>query len=513
MKRIFALLLCVGLTASLFGCSKEKGAYTPTGDGLYVEGQEATKPQSGEDQANQYLVLAYYPEESLNPYGCINFTNRTLFSLIYQGLFSVDRNYEAAPVLCKKYIMSENMRTHTFYLENATFSDGSKVTAADVIASYQAAMDGNVYGGRFSHVTEITLAEDGGIVFSLDTPMEDLAILLDVPIVKAEDVSAPRPIGSGPYYYEDSSSGLRLRRRSDWWCSSDLIVSASSIPLQEVSSVQNIRDQFEFSDVGLALSDPCSDSYVDYRCDYELWNCDNGIFLYLGCNTASKVFSNQSIRSALTYAIDREYIVNTFYRGFAQAATLPASPSSPYYSTQLAKRFVYDKDKFAQAVASAGYIGMEIDFLVNKDDSLRLKVARQIAQWLTEAGLRVNMMEVSNARYKDQLYYGTFDLYLGRTQLSANMDLSPFFRQFASLRYGNMTDTAIYSLCQQALANRGNYYNLHETIMEDGRLCPILFHAYNVHATRGLLTGLAPSRDNVFHYSLGKTLANVLTTE
>ena len=374
-------------------------------------------------------------------------------------------------------------------------------------------MDGNVYGGRFSHVTEITLAEDGGIVFSLDTPMEDLAILLDVPIVKAEDVSAPRPIGSGPYYYEDSSSGLRLRRRSDWWCSSDLIVSASSIPLQEVSSVQNIRDQFEFSDVGLALSDPCSDSYVDYRCDYELWNCDNGIFLYLGCNTASKVFSNQSIRSALTYAIDREYIVNTFYRGFAQAATLPASPSSPYYSTQLAKRFVYDKDKFAQAVASAGYIGMEIDFLVNKDDSLRLKVARQIAQWLTEAGLRVNMMEVSNARYKDQLYYGTFDLYLGRTQLSANMDLSPFFRQFASLRYGNMTDTAIYSLCQQALANRGNYYNLHETIMEDGRLCPILFHAYNVHATRGLLTGLAPSRDNVFHYSLGKTLANVLTTE
>lgn len=513
MKRIFALLLCLGLTVSLFGCSTEKGAYTPTGEGLYIDGQETNQSQTGEDSANKYLVLAYYPQDSLNPYSCINYNNRTLFSLVYQGLFSVNRNYQAVPILCREYIMSEDMRTHIFYLENATFSDGSKITANDVLASYQAARDSKVYGGRFSHVKEITLTEDGGISFSLDTPMENLAILLDVPIVKADEVADPRPIGSGPYYYEDASAGLRLRRRADWWCRSDLIVSVSSIPLHEVTTVRSLRDQFEFSDVGLALSDPCSDSYVDYRCDYELWSCENGIFLYLGCNTASKVFSNQTIRSALTYAIDREYIVNTFYHGFAQAATLPASPASPYYSTKLAKRFVYEQDKFAQAVANAGYIGMEIDFLVNKDDSLRLKVARQIAQWLTEAGLRVNMMEVSNSRYKDQLYYGTFDLYLGQTQLSANMDLSPFFRQFGSLRYGNMTDSAIYSLCQQALANQGNYYNLHETVMEDGRLCPILFHAYNVHATRGLLTGLSPSRDSVFHYSVGKTLSDVKTIE
>ena len=506
------MILCLLLVLSLFGCRQDKGANTPTGSALYQE-QDSTDADSKDEVATQYLVLAYYPEESLNPYGCINFTNRTLFSLIYQGLFSVDRNYQATPILCKSYIMSEDMRTHTFYLENATFSDGEKLTPEDVLASYQAAKDGNMYGGRFSHVKEIALTEDGGIRFSLDTPMEDLAILLDVPIVKEEEVADPRPLGTGPYYYEDANTGLRLRRRGDWWCRSDLILTASSIPLQEVSSVQDVRDQFEFADVGLALSDPCADSYVDYRCDYELWNCENGIFLYLGCNTTSKVFSNQTIRSALTYAIDREYIVNTFYRGFAQAATLPASPSSPYYSTQLARRFVYDQNKFSQAVANAGYIGMEIDFLVNKDDSLRVKVARQIAQWLTDAGLRVNLEEVSTSRYQAQLYYGTFDIYLGRTQLSANMDLSPFFRQFASLRYGNMTDSAIYSLCQQALANKGNYYNLHETVMEDGRLCPILFHSYNVHATRGLLTGLAPSRDNVFHYTLGKTVSDVLTTE
>ena len=47
-------------------------------------------------------------------------------------------------------------------------------------------------------------------------------------------------------------------------------------------------------------------------------------------------------------------------------------------------------------------------------------------------------------------------------------------------------------------------------VAEDGRLCPVLFQTYNVHATRGVLTGLTPSRDNVFYYSLGKTMDQIL---
>ena len=46
--------------------------------------------------------------------------------------------------------------------------------------------------------------------------------------------------------------------------------------------------------------------------------------------------------------------------------------------------------------------------------------------------------------------------------------------------------------------------------MDDGRLCPVLFRSYAVYATRGLLTGLTPSRDSVFYYSLGRTMENAL---
>ena len=511
MKRIISLLLCLILTASLLGCGKEQ-EYVPTGDALVIEG-ETVAPTEEAATVEQYLELAYYPSNSLNPYKATNYTNRVLFSLLYQGLFAMDRNYNAIPLLCKSYTMTEDMRTFTFYVEEATFSDGTKLTIEDVRASLETAMKSQVYSGRFIHVAGMAVSESGGITFRLDTAMENFPLLLDVPIVKADEVDTERPTGTGPYYYENAANGLRLRKRGDWWCTSDLIVTASNIPLQEVTSVLTQRDSFEFSNVGLACADPCSDAYVDYRCDYELWEVDNGTMLYLGCNMQSKVFGKEKIRAALTYAIDRETIANTHYRGFGQAATLAASPSSPYYNKQLAERYSYNLEKFSQVISDEYMLGATIRFVVNKEDSLRVRVAREIAQTLRDCGLVVELVELSTKGYTETLYYGMFDLYLGQTRLSPNMDLTPFFRYYGKLQYGGMPDNNIYALCQQALANSGNYYNLLETVADDGRLCPILFHSYSIHATRGLLTGLNPARDNIFCYSIGKTLADVIQEE
>ena len=42
--------------------------------------------------------------------------------------------------------------------------------------------------------------------------------------------------------------------------------------------------------------------------------------------------------------------------------------------------------------------------------------------------------------------------------------------------------------------------------MKDGHFCPIVFRSYAVYASRGLLTDLTPSRNNVFYYSIGKSM-------
>ena len=198
MKRLFALILCLMLCLS--GCAAGENAYVPTGDGLsydeeYTGPQTTTQPQAD----NTEFSLAYYRELPISPYLSEDFTNRALLSLLYQSLFSVDRDYVVEPQLCKNFTMTEDMKQYTFYLEkNAKFSDGKPVSIYDVYASYMAAMESPMYKGRFARVSEITVTQDGGLTVRLNTAFEDLQILMDIPIVKAAEVAADAPLGSGP---------------------------------------------------------------------------------------------------------------------------------------------------------------------------------------------------------------------------------------------------------------------------------------------------------------------------
>lgn len=511
MKRILVILACL-LICVLSGCSSEEAPYVPTGDGLSWEEDSPKDTTVPTEVQEQELVLVYYPDKTMNPFTCKDYTNRALFSLIYQSLFVVDANYEVYPMLCSSYIVSDDMKTYECFIdENATFSDGTPLTIHDVYASIQTARKSKVYKGRFQYLRGVKLGEgEQSIIFQLGTAYENFPLLLDVPIVKAAEVEADRPLGSGPYYLENTTSGARLRRRTNWWCDPEMYVTASSIPLVEAQSTTHIRDSFEFSDVGLVCANPGSDSYADYRCDYELWDCENGIFLYLSCNMESKVFSVPAVRSALTYAIDRDYIVSKYYSGFAHSATLPASPLSPYYSSRLASDYAYDPQRFIQALNDNYLSGAPIKILVNKHDTLRLRMAREIGKMLTDCGLVVEMIEETGDNYYYYLVVGNYDLYLGQTKLSATMDLTAFFATTGDMNYGGIEDASFYAMCREALANKGNYVNLHKMIADDGRLCPVLFQTYSIHATRGLLTGLTPARDNIFYYTLGKTMKDII---
>ena len=511
MKRILLLLLCAAMVFTMFvGCAAEDTPYEPTGDALAPEDADVNATQPEEEGAPQEFSLAYYKERSMNPTVATDFTNRTLFSLIYQGLFFINSKNEAVPILCKNYKFSTDYRTFTFFLmDDATFSDGTPVTVEDVLATYSAALKSSYYSGRFVHVKELLISKEGGVSFKLSNPITDLPLLLDVPIIKASQLEDEHPIGSGPYIFEEGLTGAQLRRNRAWWCASSaqkLAVTADSIPLVAAESPTHIRDQFEFADVGVVCTDPFSDSYADYRCDRELWTCENGLMLFLSCNVAySEVFSDDNLRAALTFAIDRESLAEDHYRGFAQTATIPCSPNSPYYSPSLATKYEYDPTRFIDALSKIKKPKEPVKLLVNKDDSLRLRAARDIADMLTECGLETVTEEVETNKYLSYVRVGKYDLYLGQTRLSTNMDLTPFFHPYGNMSRNGVADSALYDLCLETLENSGNFYNLHKAVAEDGSIVPILFGSYSIYATRGLVTNLSPSRDCVFFYTLGRT--------
>ncbi|MGM9548628.1 MAG: ABC transporter substrate-binding protein [Faecousia sp.] len=517
MKKGICLLLALALWLGCFsGCARsiDNSGYVATGDAILMEGQDPEDILPAQEDT-QNLTLAYYPTRSMNPLYGSDYTNRVVMSLIYQGLFAVDAKNNTTPILCAKYYVTPDNRTWTIYLEpNATFSDGTRVTAQDVIATYEQARENVYYKGRFTHIARIELSSDGGVDFFLDTPYQNLALLLDIPIVKASEVAADHPLGTGPYSLEEGVSGMHLQRVTNWWCgSTELAAKDSSIALVEAESPAQVRDEFEFSDVSVVCTNPQTDSYADYRCDYELWEVDNGYMMYIGCNvTYSNFFDDGTLRTFLTYGIDRDTLVKDNYGGLALPTTLPVSPMLPYYSKSLAANYEYDEMRFIDAASrfrvptNERGVARKLQLLVNSDDSARLRCARSIAATLTELGLACETVEKSTATYESMLQAANFDIYLGITKLPTTMDLSEFYRPWGDMSWGGLANETIYNMVKQSMADRGNYYNLHKLVADDGRIIPVMFGYYAIYAKRGLLSDLSPARDNVFYYSLGKTM-------
>ncbi len=515
MRRIALLLLCAMLLGLVAGCGGEE-AYVPTGNALadatVPAGQtEVTAP--GELDDSPFFTMAYYPEEGFNPYTCTNINNRMLFSLIYQGLFSVDRNYNVVPILCQSYQVSADLTEHTFRIAEATFSDGTYLRAEDVVASLEQAWGSRMYEGRFDKIRSVTLVGENSVRIETTIPYENLPMLLDIPIVKASQVEETMPQGTGPYVLTRTASGMTLQKRGNWWCTAALSMTAQTVPLLPAESSAQIRDEFEFYDLGISIADPGSASYAEYRCDYELWDIETGLMVYLGCNLESGVFSNDKVRAALTYAIDRTKILQQCYNGFGFTSTLAVSPNSPFYDRGLGSVGNYEPERFRQVIREEGLLGAEVVLLVNKSDSVRLQAARLIVEMLGECGLTVTIEDWSTPYYKEKLTGDEYDLYLGQTKLSATMDLSQFFAPYGAMSYGDMDDAATYSMSLEALENSGNFYNLNQLIQADGQLVPILFRTHAVYVKRGLIENLNASRDNVFYYDLGKTLADITTLD
>ena len=519
MKKYISLLLACIMLLSCGCAAADEEAYVPTGDAILLEGQDPEDIMPQETPV-QDLTLAYDPTRSMNPLIGYSQNNRVLFSLMYQGLFATDGKGVSWPILCSGYDVTPDNQIWTFYIDpNATFSDGSFVSVDDVYASYQAAQKSDYYKGRFHYYVARYEVQNGAIVFYLNAPMENLPILLDIPIVKAEDVDATHPVGSGPYEFAEGLSGAYLRKVLSWWGNKEIAAFDESIELMECTDEAATRDAFEFEGVGVVCTNPLSDNYAEYRCDYELWDVDSGMFLYIGCNVLySDYFDDGFLRQVLTYAIDRDTIIEQFYHGHAQKATLAAPPSSPHYSQSLAEKYDYDSMRFIDEL-SGWTIPKDKDnpdrklrLLVNCDDSARLRTARYIAATLTELGIPCGTLEygaTTKPTYETVLRANTFDIYLGQTRLSPNNDLSEFFRLWGNLSWGGIPNDNILKMCKGTLENSGNYYNLLEMIAEDGRIIPILFGSYAVYAQRGLLPDLAPSRDNVFFYTLDRSMADI----
>ena len=508
-KRLFLLALCLALILSGCAAQKQEKNESPGDSNDIIS--DAVTPEKEPVTTN--IGLAYQAQFGLNPYQCTSLTNRTILSLLYESLFTVTSGFQVEPVLCEDYDVSSDLKRYTVHLvPDAQFWDGTRLTSADVAASYRAAMNSPVYGERFYALDEIQTPNSSTVVFNTWIPYENLTLLLDVPIVQADTVESPVPRGTGPYRLVQERYTTTLVRNGYWWQDPyDAVVSVPGIDLVPTATPTDVRDDFEYGVTSVVCTDPNSAAYVDYHCDYELWNCSTTIMDYVGFNVYHGLFSLPELRAAMTYIIDRKSIATELYHGYAEAAVLPASPLSSFYDETLAAQYDYNPEKFINAVRITRAKTSEAVFLVCNSDPRRVDAAEFIAAEAEKYDIHLTVDAVNERTYLDRLYTGDFDLYLGEARLSPTFDLSPFF-DGGSLCYGSIFSNDLTGMCRDAMENSGNYYNLHSSVMANGMLCPVLFKSYAVYATRGVISNMYPAIDNIFHSSNGRTLSDAISS-
>lgn len=500
--RILSLLLLLALLA---GCAAP--AETE------AQPEPAAPPETPETpvetpEAPEGFGLAYEADAGFNPYNCMSLCNRTVLSLLYEPLFTVDAAFHAAPYLVQSYSASGDGRTHTLTLrEDAAFSDGSPLTSDDVSASIQAARGSAYYGQRLRHIASVTVTGAHGLAITTDAACGSLDALLNIYVVKAGTTGDDVPVGSGPYKLENGSL-----RRWDWWRTATPPLHDEQVSLVSVSSPADVRDAFEYGQITLAAADPNVGARSAYHADFELWNNATTVMQYVGFNLNSSVFSQTQVRAAVTYAVDRDAIAAGTAGGFAAAAVLPASPYAAVYDQRLADTYAYNPAALSDAFSAAGYTAgravssseEEADapsdgvMLVCSASEQRVAAAQAIVDSLSENGLYLTLRALPYDEYTRALDRGEFDAYYGEVRLQPDFDLSVFFDAAGSLCYGSIADSSVARLCDLAMENAGNVYDLHAEIMRRGLLCPVLFKTYALYTARGRITSLASCLDGVF---------------
>ena len=548
MKRkllsVLALLLALSL---LCGCSMEglNAYFSGTQAGAVEQSPSASEEPDQEQtmaaesvmnqtEAPDVLKLAYQEDYGLNPFTTVSLTNRTILSLIYEPMFVVNDEFQAEPVLASRVEVSEDGLTTSISLRRGVkFHNGSTMTAADVLYSYEIAKESDYYGNRFYYVSEVTAPNTSTVVFTTSTSYENLPLLLDFPIVRegtcgplelpeAEDSETADetlpdrsqyiPEGTGPFVYNGT---YELPRFRDWW-QEDFFLGYEQAALTPCSTAADIRDHYEYGLVNLVCTDPSSAAYATFHNDFELWSAPTTVMQYIGFNQNYKVYSVDAVRACITYIIDRETIIKEDLGGFGLPATLPASPLSPLYNAGLAADYAYDPDTFQEKLEEAEiaeYTGDDVldvfvktfarpidgTMIVNAASNQRVATANRIAEALNAAGFSIKVEPLEEEAYQRALKNQDFELYYGEIRMSNNFDMGSFFRDYGSANYGAMASKSGVDYSCDMLENSGNAYDLHKWIMDKGLLCPVLFKSYAVYTTRGAASGLNPALDWVIH--------------
>ncbi len=248
-------------------------------------------------------------------------------------------------------------------------------------------------------------------------------------LLEGKDVTksplARHPVGTGPYRFTEWVAGEKIVLESN----PAYFEGQPYIKRVVYRIIPDISTQFLELQTGsldfMGLSPLQFDRQTETPAFRRLYNKYRYLsfgYTYLGYNLRRPLFQDRRVRQALSYAINKQEIIDGVLLGHGTAATGPYKPDTWVYNGDVVK-YPYDPDKARQLLADAGWKdedgngilekdGKEFSFTIvtNQGNDLRAKTGEIIQRRFKDIGVDVKLRIIEWATFlKEFINPGNFD--------------------------------------------------------------------------------------------------------
>ncbi len=369
-----------------------------TGCGSSTSGSSSSGGSTG-TVADKLTGAVAYTSTNVNPIGNSSALMLAATWHVFEGLYDLDlHTYKAHPSLAKGEPTKVSDTEYEVALrDGALFSDGSKVTAADVVNSFEKNMADGTYGAFLSFIESVTAKDDATVAFKLKYAFGSLlqarlSVVKIFPAALTEDQLKTMPIGSGPWAYAtvNGDDGGTMVFEPNKHYTGEYPAGAASMEwnvlLDETSRTTALQEASV--QVMENVPDANADQLTAAGASVEYVQGFNQAFLMF--NTLKAPFNDKRVRQAFFYAIDVDKLIKNQMNGNATAVTgfLPKTHLNYHGASTV---YTYDPEKAKALLAEAGATGLSFTLLTNNNWVKNL--AAQIKNDLDAAGISCTIQE------------------------------------------------------------------------------------------------------------------------
>ncbi len=339
-------------------------------------------------------------------------------SNIFDTLVDVDPvSGEVIPQIAESWEQLDDLTYRFKIRKGLKFHNGEDLTADDVKFSIERGIASAAISYLLNFIDTVTVEDEYTVTIKTLAPYAPTLRNLAVPYaaivpkdyVEANpDILKTKPVGTGPYKFVSWSQNdsIKLEAFDDYYAGAP---KTKNITVKIIPEAAQRTIALETGEIDIAYDLTTSDAKrVDNENGLTLLQIPSLSCYYLTFNMRKAPFDNKLVRQAISYAIDRQLLIDTVNGGSGEAATALVAPA--VFGFYNPGELEYNPEKAKELLKEAGYPnGFTCTLWVNSNQS-RVEMCQAIQAMLMDVGITCKVEVLEFGAYISRTTTGEHDM-------------------------------------------------------------------------------------------------------